>query len=186
MNKKDLNQTVDDLKMEVKQLTQEALADSGDKAERWQRAQEIKALMPELKERVLAHTGTNRLDLESDILELEHNLIFLTADQNKPDDLRSEPETLAQSTRTLYSESFELAKSFSGTEGDHEAMQRRGQEMQNERDDLLRRGASQDPELQRLLSEASLDIDYVARGGNSPMSTRLAYYLMEKRQQEAD
>lgn len=65
-------------------------------------------------------------------------------------------------------------------------MQRRGQEMQSERDDLLRRRASQDPELQRLLSEVSLDIDYVARGGNSPMSTRLAYYLMEKRQQEAD
>jgi hypothetical protein len=183
MNEKGLKQTVDDLKIEVKQLTKEALANSGDKAASWQRAHEINELMPELKEQASAITGTNRLVLEADLLELEYNLIFLTADQNKPDELKTEPETLEQSVRLLYAESFELAKKYSGIEGDHEAMQKRGQEMQRERDDLLRRGGSQDPELQRLLSEASLDIDYVARGGNSPMSTRLAYYLMEMRQQ---
>ena len=63
MNEKGLKQIVDDLKIEVKQLTKEALANSGDKAASWQRAHEINALMPELKEQASAITGTNRLDL---------------------------------------------------------------------------------------------------------------------------
>jgi len=174
-------QKIADLKSESKRLFNEALQNQGDKLTRWQRSLEISDQVKILREEANLLTGPIRLNVESDLLEIEGWMIFLLSDLNKPDELLSAEETLEQAVRRLYAESFELAKDFALNKGDRSAMQKRGTELDNQLDELLNRGGRDDPEMQRLLSEASLDIDYVVREGNSPTSTRLAYYLMELR-----
>jgi hypothetical protein len=174
-------QKIADLKSESKRLFNEALQNQGDKSARWQRSLELNNQVKLLREEANSLTGPIRLEIESDLLEIEGWLIFLLSDLNKPDELLTESETLEQAVRRLYAESYELAKNFALNNGDRSAMQQRGTKQEDELLELLKRGGRDDPEMQRLLSEASLDIDYVVRGGNSPTSTRLAYYLMELR-----
>ncbi len=174
-------QKIADLKSESKRLFNEALENQGDKSARWQRSLELNDQVKILREEASSLTGPIRLEIESGLLEIEGSLIFLLSDLNKPDELLTESETLEQAVRRLYSESYELAKNFALNNGDRSVMQQRGTDLDDELVDLLKRGGRDDPEMQRLLSEASLDIDYVVRAGNSPTSTRLAYYLMELR-----
>jgi hypothetical protein len=181
----DLQETISHLRDEVRQLTSDALAQSGDKAARWQRSLEIKALTPSLQERIDALPAGERPELEKALGQINGGLIFLLAPSNQPDDLPgatpSSEQTTEAAVRRIYSQSLKIAGDFALERGDRAALRLQAEELRRDLIDLAKSGANQQPEWQRMLSDANLDLTYVTSDGKRPHSTRLAHYVADER-----
>lgn len=169
------------LRDEVRQMTADALAKRGDKRARWQRAQEIEALKPELEEQVAGLRSYKRPELDKALGQIGGGLIFLLAASNRPDDLPGEGETTEAAVRRIYSQAMKVAGDFALERGDRPALRLQADELRQELIALNKSGANQNPDWQRMLSDANLDLTYVTSGGLRPHSTRLAHYLAEER-----
>ena len=181
----DLQETIFFLRDEIRQLTSDALAKSGDKTARWQRALEIKALTPALQEKVDAQPAGERPDLEKALGQINGGLIFLLAPSNRPDDLPGAGETTEAAVRRIYSQSLQVAGDFALERGDRAALRQQAEELRQELISLAKSGANQQPDWQRMLSDANLDLTYVTSDGKRPHSTRLAYYVADARRSES-
>lgn len=181
----ELQDTIFHLRDEVSQLTSDALAKSGDKAARWQRTQEIKALTPGLRDQVAGRPADERQPLENALAKINRNLIFLLAASNRPDDLPGEEETMEAAVRRIYAQSLQIAADFALDRGDRATLRRQAEELRQELITLAKSGANQQPDWQRMLSDANLDLTYVTSGGLRPHSTRLAHYLADARRPDS-
>lgn len=174
MKSDDIKRDLETLRAEVTALVQAKLAKQGDSGERLRRSQEINARFTQLKSAVEALSPPDRRALEQEVWRVQRDLIFLLA-QTPPPDLTSE-------ARQLDNQAMELAKGlFSGT-GDKADNQQKAQALRKRLDELLNREGNREPDAQRALSDAKLDIDYVARGGEGLISTHLAQVLREIQQ----
>jgi len=177
----ELEDTILGLRDEVRQLTADALAKRGDKHARWQRAQEIEALKPDLEDQVAGLPSYKRPELDKALGQIGGGLIFLLAASNRPDDLPGEGESTEAAVRRIYSQSMKIAGDFALQRGDRPALRLQAEELRQELATLAKGGANQNPDWQRMLSDANLDLAYVTSGGLRPHSTRLAHYLAEER-----
>lgn len=164
-----LNNTIAELAIEVKQLTAEALAKEGDKLARWQRAQEIREQSDDWDAAALPSAAQEDLNL------IKRNLIFLLAESNKPDELKTGEESVEASVRRIHTQSLRVARDFGLSEENRQALRREAESLHEELMALAREGANKTPDWQRMLSEAKLDLTYVTSDGKRPHSTRLAH-----------
>jgi hypothetical protein len=177
----ELKDTIFQLRDEIGQLKAEALAKTGDKRARWQRAQEIKAQQPELEQQASRLRPSERAGLDKALAQISGGLIFLLAASNRPDDLPGEGESTEAAVRRIYNQALQIAGDFALERGDRAALRLQADELRQELAALAKGGANQNPDWQRMLSDANLDLAYVTSGGLRPHSTRLAYYLSDQR-----
>jgi len=183
----DQQETIFFLRDEIRQLTSDALAKEGDKTARWQRALEIKAMTPALQEQVDAQPAGERPQLEKALGQINGGLIFLLASSNRPDEgergagASAAGETTEAAVRRIYSQSLKIAGDFALERGDRAALRQQAEELRQELIALAKSGANQQPDWQRMLSDANLDLTYVTSDGQRPHSTRLAYYVADAR-----
>jgi len=181
----ELQETIFQLRDEVRQLTSDTLAKSGDKAARWQRSQEIKTLTPALREQVEGQPASKRPALENALGKINSGLIFLLADSNRPDELSGAEETTEAAVRRIYTQSFQLAGDFALERNDRATLRIKAEELRQELITLAKSGANQQREWQRMLSDANLDLTYVTSDGTRPYSTRLAHFVADARRSES-
>ena len=177
----ELRDTIFKLRDEIRQLTADTLAKSGDKRARWQRAQEIKDLKPDLEEQVARLPTFERPELDKALGQIGGGLIFLLAASNRPADLHGEVESTEAAVRRIYSKALKIAGDFALERGDRAALRLEADKLRQELIALAKSGANQNPDWQRMLSDANLDLTYVTSGGLRPHSTRLAHYVAEER-----
>jgi len=181
----ELHDTIFQLRDEVTQLTSDALAKTGDKKTRWNRAQEIKALTPALSDQITEQPVEDRLALENALRKINRNLIFLLADSNRPDDLSDEAETVEMAVRRIYNQALQIAGDFALEREDRASLRIQADELLKELYSISKGGAGQQPAYQKMLSDSKLDLTYVTSGGLRPHSTRLAHYLVDARRAES-
>ena len=169
MKSDDIKRDLAALKTEITALVQDKLAKRGDSAERLRRSQELNARFTELKSGVDALSPSDRRALEQEVWRTQRDLIFLLAQTPPPD--------LAGEARQLDNEAMELAKDLFSGAGDKAVYQQKAQALRKRLAELLAREGNRTPDAQRALSDAKLDIDYVARGGEGLISTHLAQVL---------
>jgi hypothetical protein len=178
---KDLQATISELRDEVRQLKSDALAKVGDKAARWQRALEVKELLPDLQGQAARLRPSRRAALDKALGQIEGDLIFLLAPMNRPEERPGEEETVEEAVRRVYSEALQIAGDFALERGDRAALRLQAEELRQELITLAKGGANQRPDWQRMLGDANLDLTYVTSGGKLPHSTRLAHYVADAR-----
>lgn len=92
-------------------------------------------------------------------------------------------EQIASSIHTYSYEAFEVAKLFVAGD-DPEPLKRRARDLEARLPEVAARVREVDdaykPDLNQVLSEASLDLDYVLAGGGRPSSLRLAHVIAEQ------
>jgi hypothetical protein len=180
----ELQDTIIRLRDEVRQLRADALAKTGDKQTRWQRAQEINALTAALKERVAGLPSHRQPDLDKALRQIGSDLIFLLAASNRPDDLPGAEESTEAAVRRINSQALKIAGDYALEREDRAALRLQADELRQELIALAKSGANQNPDWQRMLSDANLDLTYVTSGGLRPHSTRLASYVADARRAE--
>jgi hypothetical protein len=82
---------------------------------------------------------------------------------------------LMAAVQRIYCDSLTIAIGFAQGYGYSAELHRQATVLRNELRLLATTGASDDPEQQRMLSTAELDLSYVTSGGKRPHSTRLAH-----------
>lgn len=91
-----------------------------------------------------------------------------------------DPESARYQAHKLSLETFNLAKDMVAGVGEAPANLARVQALKDRCAALRRRTDSADPDAQRYLSEADLDLDYLLRGQRGPLSVRLSLYIQER------
>ncbi|TVR90564.1 MAG: hypothetical protein EA428_08180 [Spirochaetaceae bacterium] len=168
---------IEALRDEVKQLRSEALVGTGDAVDRWRRAQEIESRIPSLREAIARQRKSNHASLEQALGEINSCLIFILAASNRPAELEAsdKPEPTQAAVHRIFRDSLNIAIGFAQGDGSSAALHRQAVALRDELLAVATAGALDDPEQQRMLNTAELDLSYVTSGGKRPHSTRLAH-----------
>jgi len=170
MTKNELSQAIAGLKTEVHGLFTAELADEPGKPERMRQSQDLNGQWLKLQQQVDSLPPQDRKLLVLDLEATKRDLIFLLASADATPDL----VTLDDRVRQINHESFELAKKAAAQPAAFAAQAR---ELNQRLIALLKEPGSGEPDIQRLASDADLELEFILHGGNVPTSTRLASYL---------
>ena len=178
---RELQDTIDALRDEIRRLTADTLAKQGNAVARWQRAQVIKTQVAELRDVVAVLPAEEQPDLTRTLGAINRGLIFLLAESNRPAELPGPPETPEQTVRRIHRRALDIAGAYALQDGDPIALTREAETLVEELVALDKQSANQVPDGPRMLSEAHLDLTYATSGGQRPYSTRLAHWLKDAR-----
>ena len=172
-----LYQTLMKMKDALHNLVREELEETGDQAARNLAARQIMEKVPSLRTQVESAPEEQRPRLEILLRGIDHDLTFLTYTAN---------QTAAKEAKTLdtvsiisqFSEEvFALAKAFVDHEIELADTQQRVKELDQRFKELAKLPGHEAPEIQRLLSEADLELTYIYNGGKGASSLRLDHYI---------
>ena len=101
----------------------------------------------------------------------------------QPSKKKNHNQEIAKSIHLFSQEAFAVAKSL--VAGDtSETLKQRASELKNQLPTIAARMQEADqeyrPDLNRALSEARLDLDYVLAGGGRPSSIRLSHFILDQ------
>lgn len=176
MDSRALRQAIDRIRDEALHLTDEELAGSGDRAARRTQAQALNTRLDELWRQVERIPPDDRATLEDAWHAAQRYLIFLLATNDVATD---DPHQLA---RQVSGEALDLAKAAVLGRGDQAARERQARALLARLDELLPRVDKSQPDIQRALTDATLDIYYILQGGAGAVSLRLAHFIRERRE----
>jgi hypothetical protein len=170
MTKNELSQAIAVLKTEVHGLFTAELADAPGKSDRIKQSHRLNDQWLKLQQAADALPAQDRKLITLDLEAAKRDLIFLLASADDEPDL----VTLEDQVRQINHESFELAKKAAAQPA---AFATQAHDLHQRLIALLKEPGSNEPDIQRLASDAALELDFILQGGNVPTSTRLASYL---------
>lgn len=172
-----LYQTLKQVKETVHNLVLEELEETGDQAARYQAARQIMEKVPSLHTQVESAPEEQRPRLEILLRGIDHDLTFLTYTANQTAAKEAKTQDTVSIIRQFSEEVFTLAKAFVNHEIELADTQQRVKEFDRRFKELAKLPGHEAPEIQRLLSEADLELTYIFNGGKGATSLRLDHYI---------
>jgi hypothetical protein len=151
-------------------LTNAELADAEGGRERREQARVLQARLGQAAIELAAAPESERPSLENLVQATERYLILFTFEDLAPE----EGESLLSLARSLHQEVIDYARGMVRGEPDGTIHDAAAADFRNRLDALLADPGPRNPELQGLLGDADLDVEFVRYRGDAPSSLRLA------------
>ena len=167
MNTDGLAKTLTDLRDEAHRLSKEKLASDAPNAARLTRAQELDGQLQGLVARIEAAPAAERAQ-HNDVAQVARRyLIFLLLEA------AGTPATPRDRAQSLHNDMVEAGRAIAAGKLEEPERTRRAAEFTSCFNELRAEPGRDDPEVQRILGDVHLDLEFIRQGGQAPSSLRL-------------
>ncbi len=173
MEANNLAQEIIRLKDEIHGLAGDELDQVGDPQARYAAARQLAEKVNAFKGQLEAVPEKQRRLLQELLRQAEPDLSFLEFSANKAAAGSGQPPSTAEVIRQFSAEVFALAKAMLAGKVPLAEAQQKVREFDAQLKDIAGLPGRDEPELQSLLSEARLELNWIFNGGKGPTSLRL-------------